>query len=357
MRIVSLLPALCLALLAMTGACGKRHRADDGDAGAVDDDSPETRRSLAMSQTHNCALREAGLYCWGENFQGQLGTGAVDEQEEPLPPVRAAVAGDDIVDVVAVTARTCVRRESGQIACWGANDRGQFGDGTRDDSVSARTTLDIDDAVQLALDDESSCALRADGRVFCWGGSPKWAPEQGWLTPTAVAGVDDALQIAGGILGTYCARGKAGWVRCFRLENGSFSKVQEMSALQGARGLIVTASNMACALLPSSEIVCENMENGAVSTLGDSKGSRSLVGTELVACAQGASNSWRCWNVLAPMLESVGSQPIELPTQTPLVELIPAGLRICGLQQDRAVVCVDAASFFPALTVVAGLPD
>lgn len=356
MHTVSHLARLGLALLTLCGACSKRHgRHNQVDGGGMSDAPPETERNLAMSQTHNCALREAGLYCWGENFAGQLGTGSVSELE--TAPVQASVAGSDIVDVVAVTGRTCVRRGNGEIACWGSNQHGQFGDGTREDALVARTTQDIDDAVQLALDDDATCALRADGRVFCWGASPKWAPEQGSLVPKPIAGLEHTEQIVGGVLGTFCARDEGGEVRCFALdEEGVFGAPKEVAALKGAEQLIVTASNVPCALMPSSEIVCANLDNGAVNTLDDSKGTVRLVGTELVACGQSDTKRWRCWNVLAPMLESVGSPALMLPVDLPLIELLPAGLRVCGVREDHEVVCVDAANWILTPEVVKGLP-
>jgi hypothetical protein len=90
-------------------------------AGAPADDPSLARgNSLAISPSHYCARRQAGLFCWGENFLGQLGTG--DEQSSDVP-VQATVAGADIVEIAAATGRTCVRRGSGEIACWGANDK------------------------------------------------------------------------------------------------------------------------------------------------------------------------------------------------------------------------------------------
>src|SRR5262245_56988981 len=86
---------------------------------------------LATSATHSCALREAGLYGWGSNFVGQLGTGDEIDAERP---VEAKLVGDDIAELALSSGRSCVRRKTGKVACWGQNDMGQIGDGTRDNS-------------------------------------------------------------------------------------------------------------------------------------------------------------------------------------------------------------------------------
>ena len=63
----------------------------------------------------------------------------------------------------------CARTAAGEAWCWGANDSGQFGDGTR---VSTRTPVRapmLDAAVQLALGSQHTCMRLADGTVSCVG--------------------------------------------------------------------------------------------------------------------------------------------------------------------------------------------
>jgi hypothetical protein len=356
---VSRAPLVFSVLVAIVG-CGKRHGpdvADPGDAGSSDAASASgpvaVRRSLAMSQTHTCALRESGLYCWGENFLGQLGTG---DLQDSVAPVKAQVDISDVIDVVASTGRTCVRRSSGEAACFGANDEGQLGDGTHDDALKLTPIANLDDIAQLVLDDVSSCALREDGSVWCWGGSPKSAPDKGSLLPKPIAGLEQVVQIAGGAFAHYCARGAAGWIRCWQLEDGEWTAPTEVPKLAGVRSFIVPGLMELCALMPSGDVACHNLENGSLNNLGDSRGSVALVGTDLVACAGDEDGQWRCWNILPPMLESVGSPPILVPSETGLTELIVAGLRVCLRRADAAVLCTTAASFTPTFEVVQDLP-
>jgi Regulator of chromosome condensation (RCC1) repeat len=351
----------CLITALMAAACGesKRRPGDAGsDAGVASDASlanvPLPRMSLlGLSSTHACALRQAGLYCWGENFVGQLGTGDMQDSERP---VRVQGAPDDIVELVLNTARSCVRRSTGQVACWGANDRGQIGDGTRNDAVAPTTALGIDDAVQLSLHDTTTCVLRAGGSVWCWGGSPTWKPEEGSALPRAIEGLSDVVELSNGILGSYCVRGAAGWTRCFKLAEEQWQSPFDVPKLANARALILTGENEVCAIDAQREVVCHNLENDSLHTLPESSNSVALVGSELVACALDAAMTWRCWNILPPMLETTGTFPIAVPSGLSLSELHVGGLRVCGIREDNEVVCAAATDLVPRADVVPDLP-
>jgi hypothetical protein len=322
------------------------------------DDSSDERilRSIAMSASHVCVLRQAGLYCWGENFSGQLGTG--DTVGSPDTPVKAQVASEDIVEVAADSGRTCVRRRGGEVACWGGNDQGQIGDGTRTGSLVPSRADGIDDARQLAMDDVSTCVLRADGSVACWGASPADTPDQGSLTPMAIPELTGVAELRGGVQGTYCARGEAGWVRCIRLQDGVWGAPAPVDALTGARSVAVTFQDEVCGIAPDDQILCHNLDSGHDGVLSNSQGAVELVSGLLSVCARKQSGEWSCWNVLPAMLESVGSPEIEVPTDVPYVEVTIGGIRACALRADDAVMCADAnsVSAAPELELVSDLP-
>jgi alpha-tubulin suppressor-like RCC1 family protein len=81
---------------------------------------------VASGQVHECALSAGRLYCWGTNFDGNLGTG---DQTSRSTPTRIGTADD--WTALALSSRTsCGLRAGGQLWCWGANEYGVFGDGT-----------------------------------------------------------------------------------------------------------------------------------------------------------------------------------------------------------------------------------
>ena len=87
--------------------------------------------------THACALRNDGsVWCWGANDLGQLGIGATDTSGTPRPTPPTPVS--NMTDAVALTvgdSHSCVIRKDGTVWCWGANDRGQLGNGAVNSNV------------------------------------------------------------------------------------------------------------------------------------------------------------------------------------------------------------------------------
>jgi hypothetical protein len=334
-----------VALLAV--ACGDGTE-DDGDGGSV-------VNRLATSPGHACALRRAGLHCWGDNLQGALGTGDVESRDRP---VAATVAGADIVELAAASGRTCVRRRGGEVACWGANDRGQLGDGTREPAVTPVTAPGIHDARQLAIDDGSTCVLHASGSVSCWGQSPDDSPEQGTLLPWLVPGLEDVVELRAGTLGTYCVRERLGSVRCLRLVEGHWDTLVEVPELAGASAIGVTFMDEVCGITSTSTVLCTNLDTHETYALNDSSDATELRATgSLSACARKADGTWHCWNVLPSMLASLGSPAIAVESDVPIVELSLSGFNGCALREDDSVACADANDAAgPALRVVDGLP-
>jgi len=325
------------------------------DGATGDGPSAELTRSIALSPTHTCVHRQTGLYCWGSNSNGQLGTG---DTEDSVAPVAAAVAGRDIAEVAASNGRTCVRRSTGEIACWGANERGQIGDGTRSDAVTAVAASGIGDAMQLAIQDDSTCALRTrGGRVECWGGSLEGSDASGSLVPRAIEGATGLVELKAGVLGRYCGRSQAGSVRCWRIGDDEWTSATAVSALAGARSIAVPGHDEVCAIVETGAIVCHNLDSGNTLPLPLSTGSVELVTAQLWGCARNGEGLWRCWNILPTMLETVGAPAFDLPSEVPLVEVTLGGLGLCAVREDDAVVCGNANDALPLLTVVNGLAD
>ncbi|MET0287330.1 MAG: hypothetical protein ABW352_22790 [Polyangiales bacterium] len=323
------------------------------------DTADRVGHQLAVSPSHACVIRSAGVYCWGDNFLGQLGTG---EQTESAAAVQASVLRSDAVEVAAATGRTCVRTREGAIECWGANDRGQAGDGTRIDTLEPVAAQGIGDALKLAIDDESTCVVREPGRtVACWGGSGEAASR-----PCAIDGLKQIEELRAGSTGHYCARDASHAVWCWQSNDGQWAAPVELEALAGARAIAVTSYDTVCAIVEAGNVLCHNTENGSSTPLDDSDDMVSInAAGSLALCGSKSDGRWYCWNVLPPMLESVGSPSIAVPSEVALRELWIAGFRVCALREDERVVCADANqvvigldSISPSgLEPVAGLPD
>lgn len=288
-------------------------------------------------------------------MQGALGTGDMESRDQP---VAATVAGADIVELAAASGRTCVRRRGGEVACWGANDRGQLGDGSREPSVKPVTAPGIRDAKQLAIEEGSTCVLHAAGSVSCWGNSPADSPEQGSVLPRAVPGLADVVELRAGTLGTYCVRERTGSVRCLRLMDGRWDSLVEVPELAGATAIGVTFMDEVCGITPTSTILCSNLDTHETYALNESSGSTELGATgSLSACARRDDGAWRCWNVLPSMLAGVGSPALPVESDVPIVELSLSGFNACALRADDSVACADAnEAAGPTLRLIDGLP-
>jgi alpha-tubulin suppressor-like RCC1 family protein len=91
-------------------------------------------QALAPGGFHTCAIVSGGeVRCWGDNDFGQLGDGTTTDRLTPAPVLQAGGAPLTGVQALAATdAHNCVRTTAG-VRCWGNNDDGQLGDGTTDD--------------------------------------------------------------------------------------------------------------------------------------------------------------------------------------------------------------------------------
>jgi alpha-tubulin suppressor-like RCC1 family protein len=143
-------------------------------------------KQLALGTDHACALRADGtVWCWGSNWQGELGVGAGphagvavcrDDTECARAPV--LVPGLRARTIAAGGAVTCAVRDDGRLVCWGDATFGQIQDASNKCTVTdlpcARSPVPIEgvtDVVQVAIGGWQLCALRATGQLLCWGGN------------------------------------------------------------------------------------------------------------------------------------------------------------------------------------------
>ena len=121
--------------------------------------------AVATGHSHTCALRgDGGVWCWGDNLFGQLGDGTGVDR---LLPVVVPGLESGVVAVSAKSFHTCALLASGAVKCWGSNDEGQLGNGTRLDSL-VPVDVGLAGAIAVGTGQYHSCAALTDG-VRCWG--------------------------------------------------------------------------------------------------------------------------------------------------------------------------------------------
>jgi alpha-tubulin suppressor-like RCC1 family protein len=170
---------------------------------------------LALGSYYSCALLSDGsVWCWGANKKGQLGDGGEKARYEP-----ARVAGlSDVVSISAGSSHTCALSREGQIHCWGHNRYGQLGDGTTDGRSSPVRVKSISDATAIEAGSYHVCAVVTDGNVECWGNNDDGQLGDGTdvdrSSPVSVKGLTGVVSLAAGASHT-CALLDPDDVRCW----------------------------------------------------------------------------------------------------------------------------------------------
>ena len=147
---------------------------------------------IATGASWSCALLVGGqVKCWGNGSSGGLGQGNAnnlgDNEEEMgyhlisvnlgkgLRPKFIAISNGS-----SLNGHACAIFDNGKVKCWGANGRGQLGQGSSGSNVGDNSGemgnnlayVDIANertAKILSLGEEFSCVLLDNGRIICWG--------------------------------------------------------------------------------------------------------------------------------------------------------------------------------------------
>ncbi|MBI4499734.1 MAG: hypothetical protein HY700_01110, partial [Gemmatimonadetes bacterium] len=118
---------------------------------------------------HTCVVRSitgSNVDCWGNNGNGQLGNGTSGTATSS--PVRVS-GSTTFAQVVTGAFHTCARTSAGAAYCWGSNFQSQIGDGTGTDrSVPTPVGGGIVFA-SLASGYNYTCGLTSAGAAYCWG--------------------------------------------------------------------------------------------------------------------------------------------------------------------------------------------
>ena len=129
-----------------------------------------TAINLATGDTHTCAiLNDSSLSCWGKNNRGQLGDGT--KMPHSVPASVSLPNGRTAISIAAGSKHTCAVLDDGSVSCWGDNGGGQLGIGSannRDIPTSVSLPLSRT-AVSISTGEQHSCSILDNGSVACWG--------------------------------------------------------------------------------------------------------------------------------------------------------------------------------------------
>jgi len=162
--------------------------------------------AIAAGLWHSMALKSDGtVLTWGDNANGQLGNGGLLNTSTPAP-----VPG--LTGVTAISgggAHSLALRSDGTVWAWGANYDGQLGNGSTSDSSTPVMVPGMSNVTAIAAGVNHSLALKSDGSVWAWGDNTFGQTGQPATsnctttscpvpTPVLVNGISGATQIAAG---------------------------------------------------------------------------------------------------------------------------------------------------------------
>jgi alpha-tubulin suppressor-like RCC1 family protein len=157
-------------------------------------------RQVSAGGRHTCGVTTSDLaYCWGSDILGQLGNTAsgpeLCEVSIPCSTRPVAVSGDrKFLRVSAGEAHSCALNPFERVFCWGANFRGQLGDGTL---IHRPTPVRVLGGLLWrqvsASKGRHTCGVTIDNLAYCWGKNDNGELGDGTINnrrkPTPVAGV------------------------------------------------------------------------------------------------------------------------------------------------------------------------
>lgn len=136
----------------------------------------KTVKSLSLGTYHACAIAsDDNAYCWGYNFDGELGDGTTFLRTTPVAVNTSGVlASKTIKQIVSGAWHTCVIASDDQAYCWGNNYSGELGNNSTTGSsvpvaVNTSGVLAGKTIKQLAAGSGHTCAIASDDQTYCWG--------------------------------------------------------------------------------------------------------------------------------------------------------------------------------------------
>ncbi|MCB1560718.1 MAG: hypothetical protein KDI75_06450 [Xanthomonadales bacterium] len=262
---------------------------------------------------YTCSLlNPGGVNCWGFNYQGQLGNRST---EDSVSPVAAVGLANDVQTVEAGDgAHSCALLDNGDVKCWGNNAQGQLGTGDFASSLTPVTVIGLPEpATQVALGRTHACALLQSGAVRCWGSNAlrQLGVNEPETSPTPIQ-VQTLLSAAVKVVAhdyATCALLDTGKVQCWGTLPTSLAAMPSVVPGLTDDSVDITAgSSFACAVTTEAAVMCwgsnfwGQLGNGtralslhATEVLGLSDAAQSISAGVDHACAVLADGSVQCW--------------------------------------------------------------
>lgn len=139
--------------------------------------SGKTVLSIAGGNSHTCAIASDNqAYCWGDNANGKLGNGntGTDSDIPVAVSTSGVLTGKNTLSITAGNSHTCAIASDNQAYCWGYNYDGQLGNANNTSSnvpvaVSTAGVLNGKTVFKIDASSHSNCVIASDNLAYCWG--------------------------------------------------------------------------------------------------------------------------------------------------------------------------------------------
>lgn len=319
---------------------------------------------VAVGTAHTCARWERGaVRCWGANDMGQLGNGTHGPSFAAAQSVQGLGSGtrtDAVSQLALGHGFSCARMADGHVRCWGANQRGELGDGSATFSRRAVEVAGLADATQLVAAYDQVCALRANGEVWCWGGTPcsrmvtdVSIDSPPALRPARVPGLADVAEISTGmnVVGV-CARTRSGQISCFGTggpeecvldaRGGAIDytpRPAPVAGMQDATSLSAgSGPGYGCAAKADGGVWCWGWGEEGRARIASAAEVTSLSVAHAGVCGLRASGGVRCWDRNAP---EIALDQADLGDQVAAIAM--GNTHWCARMRDGSARCTGAS--------------
>jgi alpha-tubulin suppressor-like RCC1 family protein len=229
--------------------------------------------SMAAGRDHTCVvLGNGSVNCWGNNEHGQLGDGT---RKDSSRPVEVKNLGD--VKAVAVGwAHTCALTNTGGVKCWGYNQNGELGNGRTEDSAEPVEVSGLAaGAAEIDAGDDHTCVVTKDGGLYCWGYNRYGQLGDGTRVsrslPTRANGLSGGVKAVAAGWGHTCALTNADGVKCWgNGEEGQIGNGQEAEYRLSASNVSGLTGGVA-GISSDGGSTCALKEDGGVECWGNNK--------------------------------------------------------------------------------------
>ena len=143
---------------------------------------------VACSDSHALAVKSDGtLWGWGANFRGQIGDGDIGVKATRRFPVPGP-QGNNWKQVAAGLTHSLALERNGTLWAWGSNRSGELGIGTTSNSVEAVQVGSSTNWVKVWAHGIQTVGLQSDGSLWFWGSLAGNANDTDrFLVPTRVS--------------------------------------------------------------------------------------------------------------------------------------------------------------------------